>query len=204
MKKILLSLGLLLAAATPVYAAPDANIRLTDISLMHESRATPNPSDGWVESERAISFQWPMPAWARGKGAPLDGMEHTVKKVDKSKLKYRLRYSTDKSFPAGKTVTVDRIWPFYNPEKPLAAGQWFWQHALVNEGGTEEWSPVYSFTVVDNPKMFAPPSYKEFINKLPKSHPRILIDAANWDEFRAEAKEKPEYKWYLEEPTKPS
>ena len=52
--------------------------------------------------------------------------------------------------------------------------------------------------------MFAPPSYKEFINKLPKSHPRILIDAANWDEFRAEAKEKPEYKWYLEEPTKPS
>lgn len=198
MKKILFSLGLLMAAAAPSAAAQEANIRLNDISLMHESRDTPYPADGWVESERAISFQWPMPAWARGKGAPLDGMEHTVKKVDKSKLKYKLRYSTDKSFPAGNTVTVDRIWPFYNPEKPLAAGTWYWQHAFVNEDGTEDWSPVYSFTVVDNPNKFAPPSYKEFVARLPKTHPRILVDAANRDSFIEGAKEKPEYRWYLD------
>ncbi|MDE5661337.1 MAG: DUF4962 domain-containing protein, partial [Muribaculaceae bacterium] len=198
MKKILFSLGMLISASTAVFAAENANIRLTDISLMHESRATPNPTDGWVETERAISFQWPMPAWARGKGAPLDGMEHKVKKVDKSKLKYRLRYSTDKSFPAGKTVTVDRNWPFYNPEQPLAAGTWYWQHAFVNEDGTEEWSPVYSFTLVDNGKLFAPPSYKEFIAKLPKTHPRILVDAADWDNFIEGAKDKPEYRWYLD------
>ena len=52
MKKILFSLGLLLSAAIPATAAQDANIRLSDTSLMHESRATPYPADGWVESEQ--------------------------------------------------------------------------------------------------------------------------------------------------------
>lgn len=198
MKKILIiTLGFCLAAQTGV-PAQEANIRLTDVSLMHESRATPYPSDGYVESQRAVSFQWPMPVWARGKGAPLDGFEHLAKKVDKSKLKYRLRYSQDKNFAADRTVTVDARWPFHNPEKPLAPGTWYWQHAFVGEDGNAEWSPVYTVTVVDNPKMFAPPSYKEFISKLSKKHPRILVDADNWDDFIDGAKSKPEYAWYVD------
>ena len=203
-KSLLVTLSLLAAVFSVSGAKPTAsegqpaNIRLTDVSLMHESRDTPNPPDGWVESERAISFQWPMPVWARGKGAPLDGFEHTVKKVDKSKLKYRLRYSQDKNFAADRTVTVDRIWPFYNPEKDLAPGQWYWQHAFVDENGNEDWSPVYTFTVVENAHKFTPPSYKEFISKLSTKHPRILVDADGWDEFIASAKDKPEYKWYVD------
>lgn len=175
----------------------EANIKLDDISLMHESRATPYPADGWVENERAISFQWPMPAWARGKGVPVNEKENLQKKADKSKLKYRMRYSTDRDFAKDKTVTVDRVWPFYNPDKPLEAGVWYWQYAYVDENGQEEWSPVFNFTVVDNPQKFMPPSYKEFIGSLPKSHPRILVDGANWDDFIENAKDKEEYGWYL-------
>ena len=149
-KHFFLPLALLCGTFLIASADPGANIRLTDVSLMHESRDTPYPTDGWVENERAVSFQWPMPVWARGKGAPLDGMEHTVKKVDKSKLHYKLRYSTDKTFPAGNTTAVETIWPFYNPAKPLAPGKWYWQYAYVNEDGTDQWSPVYSVTVSDN------------------------------------------------------
>lgn len=50
-----------------------ANIRLDDVSLMHESRDTPFPADGATVDDRAVSFQWPLPVWARGTGAPLDG-----------------------------------------------------------------------------------------------------------------------------------
>ncbi len=194
----MICLGFFASACLQPVDAQNANIRLTDLNLMYESRATPYPADGWVETERAISFQWPMPVWARGTGIPANVSVTENKKVDKSKLKYKLRYSTDKDFAADKTVTVDRIWPFYNPDKPLAPGKWYWQHAFVNEDGTEDWSPVYSFTVADNPNAFTPPSFDEFIAKLPTTHPRILVDAAEWDEFIDGAKDKIEYKWYLE------
>lgn len=189
----------LAAAASPVTASSQpANIHLTDVSLMHESRATPYPADGSHFDERAVSFQWPMPVWARGKGAPLDGMEHVAKKVDKSKLRYSIRYSADSTFAADKTVAADTRWPFYNPDKPLAPGKWYWQYAYMDQDGAKEWSPVYTVTVGYNPRKFAPPSYREFITALPAYHPRILVDSLQWDDFMAGAKGKPEYRWYLD------
>lgn len=197
MKSQFLILAAFLLLTTQGVRSQPANIRLTDVSLMHESRDTPNPPDGWIETERAISFQWPMPVWARGKGAPLDGMEHTAKKVDKSKLKYRLRYSTDKTFPEASTVTVDREWPFYNPES-MQPGQWFWQYAFIEEDGTEQWSPVYTFVFDPQPGFFNPPSYTQFISKLPATHPRILVDADGWNDFIENSLDKTERQWYLD------
>lgn len=174
-----------------------ANIRLDDVNLMNESRATPFPNDGSTVADRAISFQWPMAVWARGIGAPLDGFEHTVKKVDKSKLKYTLRYSTDKELKKN-VVTVETIWPMHNPEKPLAPGTYYWQHTIQAVDGTQSWSPVYSFTAADNPDKFCPPSFNEFIAKLPASHPRILVQADKWDSFIEKSKGKVERDWYIE------
>ncbi len=190
-----LSLGILCTATAGAQDSP-ANIRLTDVSLMHESRATPYPADGWVETERAVSFQWPMPDWARGRAEAFDGMASKSKGGDKSTLRYRIRYSQDKTFPAASTVSAETLWPFYNPDPALTPGTWYWQHALVNPDGTEEWSPVYTVTVEGKPA-FCPPLYAEFRSKLPASHPRILVDSARWDEFIAAAKTKPEYKWYI-------
>lgn len=174
-----------------------ANIRLDDVCLMHESRDTPFPADGSVVDDRAVSFQWPLPVWARGTGAPLDGFEHTEKKVDKSKLKYKLRYSTDKNLTKD-VVTVETVWPFHNPDKALAPGTYYWQYSFVDEQGADTWSPVYTVTVADNGHRFTPPSYSEFIAKLPASHPRILVQADNWDNFIAQSKGKPERQWYIE------
>lgn len=174
-----------------------ANVRFDDISLMHESRDTPFPADGSTVDDRAVSFQWPMPVWARGTGAPLDGFEHRVKKVDKSKLKYKLRYSTDSTMTAN-VITVETIWPMHNPDKALEPGKYYWQYSFVGEDGSDEWSPVYNVTVGNNPNKFAPPSYKEFIAKLPTTHPRILVQADDWDAFIARSQGKPERQWYID------
>ena len=72
-----------------------ARIRLTDVTLMHEMRATPSPSDKATVSDRAVSFQWPLRSDINTSEAVLDGMKSNKKKVDKSHLKYRLRYSQD-------------------------------------------------------------------------------------------------------------
>lgn len=199
MKKSYLLL-LVLCLSTAVSAKQHrsgANIRLDDVSLMHESRDTPFPADGSTVDDRFVSFQWPLPMWARGTGAPLDGFEHTAKKVDKSKLKYTLRYSTDSNL-SKDVVTVETIWPFHNPDKPLAPGKYYWQHTVMAEDGTQSWSPVYTVTVADNGHRFTPPSYTEFIAKLPATHPRILVQAADWDNFIARSKNKPERQWYIE------
>lgn len=199
-KSIALILGLSLAMANPASAKQykkGANIRLDDVSLMHESRDTPFPNDGSTVDDRAVSFQWPMPVWARSTGAPLDGFEHTAKKVDKSKLKYRMRYSKDKEFKKD-VVSVETIWPFHNPEKALDPGTYYWQYSFVGEDGSDTWSPVYSVEVADNGHRFTPPSYNEFIKKLPASHPRILVQAADWDNFIQRSKSKPEREWYIE------
>lgn len=199
-KKSLFIIAMILSALLPVSAKQyrhGANIRLDDVSLMHESRDTPYPADGSTVDDRYVSFQWPMPVWARGTGAPLDGFEHTVKKVDKSKLKYRLRYGLNPDLTKDATV-VETIWPFHNPDPDLAAGKYYWQYSFVGEDGTDTWSPVYSFTVTGNPARFNPPGYKEFIAKLPASHPRILVQADNWDNFISQARNKPEYQWYID------
>ena len=37
-----------------------ATVKLTDISLMHEMRATPSPLDKAVVNDRKVSFLWPL------------------------------------------------------------------------------------------------------------------------------------------------
>lgn len=51
-----------LAATAQTQTAGEATIRLTGTTLMHEMRATSSPLDGAEISDRAVSFQWPLPA----------------------------------------------------------------------------------------------------------------------------------------------
>ncbi len=114
MKNLILISLFSAAAINPVCAqkAP-ANIRLTEQSMMHESRVTPSPLNGAMVDDRFVSFQWPLPAEAQSDGAPMDGFEHLVKKIDKSKLAYKIRYAQDSTFkkvvfrqiPAGLSTT---------------------------------------------------------------------------------------------------
>lgn len=77
-----------LAATAQAQTAGEATIRLTDTTLMHEMRATPSPLDGAEISDRAVSFQWPLPAGLNILRSGLDGAEENTpkKETDKSKL----------------------------------------------------------------------------------------------------------------------
>ena len=64
-----------LAATAQAQTAGEATIRLTGTTLMHEMRATPSPLDGAEISDRAVSFQWPLPAGLNILRSGLDGAE---------------------------------------------------------------------------------------------------------------------------------
>ena len=168
-----------------------ANITLTEATLMHERRSTPYPPNGHIEKDKFVSFQWPLPENARD-------TETTGKKVDKSKLKYKLRYSKDKTF-TNEVITIDTIWPFYNPESPLESGTWYWQYGYKNEAENIEWSEINQVTVSDNPTKFIPPSFTEFKSKFPKTHPRVLVENDKWQSFINESSKKEESKWIIEQ-----
>ena len=186
----------ILTLACPAYGQPNANIRLTDVMLMHEMRVSPSPADKDTVSDRFVSFQWPMPAELNAQCAPLDGAEPTTKTINKSKLSYRLRYAQDPKMKKG-LVCVTTHYPFYNPEKPLAPGTWYWQYAhMVN--GKPAWSQVLQVTMGKNPDKFCPPSGKVFLSRIPKSHPRVLTTQAEWKNFITKSQNKVERQWYLE------
>ena len=197
MKNLILISLFSAAAINPVCAqkAP-ANIRLTEQSMMHESRVTPSPLNGAMVDDRFVSFQWPLLAEAQSDGAPMDGFEHLVKKIDKSKLAYKIRYAQDSTFKKG-CFQADTRWPFYNPEKPLSPGTWYWQYAYVKDG-QPQWSETLQVEVKDNGHRFCPPSLKEVLACVPLSHPRVWIIKDEWDKFRKESLGKVERAWYLE------
>ena len=76
--------------------------------------------------------------------------------------------------------------------------KWYWQHAYVDKDGKEEWSPVYHFYVDEQTRTFNPPSLQEVLTKLPQSHPRILLDAKDWDHIIERNKNNPEAQLYIQ------
>lgn len=178
------------------HAQKQAVIKLTEKTLMHEMRATPYPLDKAVVNDRAVSFQWPLRSDMNSQDSPLDGFEHKVKKVDKTKVTYRLRYSQDAGLKSG-VVQVETRWPFYNPEQPLAPGVWYWQFGYV-ENGQVTWGSTQQVTVEDRPGKFCPPSLKTVLAKLPADHPRVWIMKNEWKDFINHSKQKAERQWYLE------
>lgn len=175
-----------------------ATIKLTNASLMHEMRATPSPLDNAIVGDRKISFQWPL----QNDYNILETFDATEedenviqKKASKENLRYKLRYSKDRAFKKG-TVMVETRWPFHNPDKDLKSGVWYWQFGYVVDGKTK-WATVQQLTVADNPDKYCPPSYKEFVAKLPTVHPRVYMDKKEWSNVMNRGKNSAEGKEYI-------
>lgn len=193
---ITLAVTVLTSLQMQVQAQNPATVKLTDVTLMHEMRATPSPLDKATVSDRAISFQWPLPNELNVVESGLDGAEKpSKKKIDKTKLRYTLRYSQDPSFKKG-TVQVETRWPFFNPEKDLTPGTWHWQYGYVVNGKTQ-WGSTQQFTVEANPNKFCPPDLKELLSKLSKSHPRVFLDKSDWADFIKRNTGSADYKTYI-------
>lgn len=184
MNKTLIIATLLLAGSINLQAQQAANIRLEATSLMHEMRATPSPLDKAVINDRKVSFQWQLPEdydLMEVFDADAEDENTRKKKASKESLRYKLRYSQDPTFKKG-TVTVETRWPFYNPDRDLTPGVWYWQFGYVN-GGKVSWGSKQQFTVEANKDKFCPPSYRELITKMPAGHPRVYFDKEDWEDF---------------------
>ncbi len=177
-----------------------ATIKLAAASLMHEMRATPSPLDNATVGDRKVSFQWPLQS-------DYNIVEifdaHEVdeatkkKKENKENLRYMLRYSQDTAFKDETTVTVRTRWPFYNPEKDLKPGVWYWQFGYVVNGETK-WASTQRLTVEANPDKFCPPSYKDIISRLPAEHPRVYMDKKSWEDLIKRSEGSADRKTYID------
>lgn len=166
-------------------------LRLTQSTLMHEVRQTPSPLNGQHIAMNPPRFMWPdkYPHL----GAVLDGVEE---ENFKPQVTYRIRISRHPDFKSD-VITAERQWAFFNPFQLFTKGKWYWQHAYVDKDGKEEWSPVFHFYVDKNTHVFNPPSLNELLSRLPDSHPRILMDAKDWDSIIERNKNNPEASAYI-------
>lgn len=176
MKKIIFafSVGLLLASCGS--NSEKTVIRIDSETLMHEVRATPSPLDGEHVTVNPPRFMWPdkFPHL----GTVLDGVPGHVD--EKPAVRYRIRISQDKSFKKD-VLTGEREWAFFNPFQCLVSGRWYWQHAYVDKDGKEEWSPVYTFYIDKETPTFNPPALDKVLANYSNRHPRVLLDANEWD-----------------------
>lgn len=202
MRNILFLVIMLCSGSTLITKAQSlqqpATIKLTNASLMHEMRATPSPLDNAIVGDRKISFQWPLQD-SYNILETFDATEEDEnviqKKASKENLRYKLRYSQDRAFKQG-TVMVETRWPFHNPDKDLKPGVWYWQFGYVVAGKTK-WATVQKLTVANDSDKYCPPSYKEFIAKLPTVHPRVYMDKKEWSNVMDRGKNSAEGKEYI-------
>lgn len=185
-------LGLCLMALGVARVQAQTRVVLGDVTLMHEMRATPSPADGAEITNRAVAFQWPLPV-EEPVETGLDGLE-SDRPVSKRAFTYKIRYARKSTFPSGETTEHTTKYPFYNTEKTLARGTWYWQYGYV-EGKKVRWSKT--LRVVMNPTVdyFCPPSVETLLSKLPAMHPRVLVLKDEWKQLR-NRKDMPEYRWY--------
>ncbi len=87
---------------------------------------------------------------------------------------------------------------FFNPFQCLAQGKWYWQYAYVTPGGKEEWSPVYQFHIGKDTQEFNPPTLEKVLAKYTSHHPRVLLDADDWEEIITKNKNNPEAQAYMD------
>ena len=114
------------------------------------------PSDGAAVDVNPPSLLWPA---VRGQD-----------------VRYRVRLSQDRRFPADKTVkSKDLLWAIFNPHKELARGKWHWQYEVLKGGNVVKKSKIHSFIVTDKARIYVTPSSAEMLSVCPKTHPRLLI-----------------------------
>ena len=196
MKKIFIALSALCVLASCGGGKEEAVLKLSQETLMNEVRATPAPLDGTHITMNPPRFMWPdkFPHL----GAVLDGVPGHVD--HKPKVLYRIRISQDKTF-THDVITGERAWAFFNPFEPLQAGEWFWQHAYVTPEGKEEWSPVYNFYIDEQTPTFNPPALQQLLAGYSAEHPRVLLDAKEWDDIIRRNKQNPEALDYISKAT---
>jgi len=143
--------ALLLAASLPALAALPLDQR----------PAKPDewgyrPADGARVTLNPPSFTWIAPANA---------------------ATYSVQWSTDRTFPAGKTTTADGVvWPTYTHHAAFAPGTYFWRYRMNDKSGAaSEWSLVRRVDVPASVATLPMPTVAQQRASVPQGHPRLFM-----------------------------
>lgn len=101
-KTLLIALSLTLTIVMIKAQAP-ATTRLTDVAPMHEMRETDIPENRAITNDWSVSFQWPLLADLKTQDSKLKALatQVTLKEVDETKLRCKIRRSQDATFKKG-------------------------------------------------------------------------------------------------------
>ena len=108
--------------------------------------------------------------------------------LNESKASYIVEFSMDSTFQKEVTTKITKH-GFLNLHKKQKAGTWFWR---IKDSSKSNWSPINSYTVLENTVVYETPYFEEFIQRIPKSHPYILTLGASISEIKNKAKRNPE------------
>ncbi len=97
---------------------------------------------------------------------------------------FELRIAKDKAFTKELIKIKDIPFSLYNVHKGLSNGIWFWQF----KSQKSSWSHIASFNIDTTSIDFIPPPFKSIYEGISKSHPRVLVQKADWNELRTKAK----------------
>ena len=135
------------------------NLREKEIYTVN--RITTSPSKGETPKFNSPSFQWPS----------------------KKKATYSIRISTSKIFDQSVIEKNNIEYAIYNPHQPLAAGKWYWQYKW-SDGN---WNALDSFEINTSTRIFPTVSIEKLLNYIPNTHPRVLVNKSEINNFRLNA-----------------
>ncbi len=121
-------------------------------------RNTTSPSNGESPKFNSPSFQWPS----------------------KKNATYSIRISTSKKFDQALIEKNKIAFALFNPHQQLTKGKWYWQYKI----NQENWNPVDSFDINASTRIFPTVSIAKIINNIPATHPRILVNKSEINNFR--------------------
>lgn len=125
-------------------------------------RVWTTPSAGEEPAFNSPSFEWPV-------------IRNTT---------YSVRLSSSNDFKTN-LIEKDSI-PFaiFNPHEKLKEGTWYWQY----KSGTNDWNKTDSFIISSTTPEFLTPDLKKVLTGVSSSHPRVLVEKNDLEEFRLKAK----------------
>ena len=113
-------------------------------------------------------------------------------KSETSNARYTVELSQDKKFKDAVITSEQVKWCFFNPNKKLNNGQWYWRYTTSAEGSVESVSDVKPFTITEQTPVFEYPHVKTLVANIPKQRPYMLTYGKPINEVIENAKKLPE------------
>jgi hypothetical protein len=98
---------------------------------------------------------------------------------------FRLEFSRDATFKDARTEIVSDL--FFRPLEPFAPGQWYWR-VRADGPAAKDWVGPESFTISSDLPRWPIAPWSDWVARLPDSHPRIYLRAADLPAFKENAR----------------